>query len=277
MGRMRICLPSLAIAMLSLFLQVAPCAQEGAPRAHASAATGPSLQVMRALRFIDMAVQNQGGEHLGEIEDVMIDTADGRIAYVAMDAGLLGPILAVPWKALGIAQDKSTVTLNVAKEALQKAPTFRRENWPETVDPDWLASVYNYYGYPPYPGLTEITVQHKRVARVTTLLSLNVRNRQRENLGEIEDFMIDMREGHIAYVLLGTGGILGVGERVRAVPWTAMSVEPIERVVVLDVDKEKLHNAPPLEAGVWEETASRKWLAGVYTYYGARPYWEVGN
>jgi PRC-barrel domain len=89
--------------------------------------------------------------------------------------------------------------------------------------------------------------------------------------------MIDMREGHIAYVLLGTGGILGVGERVRAVPWTAMTVEPIERVVVLDVDREKLHNAPPLEEGVWEETASRKWLAGVYAYYRARPYWEVGR
>ena len=86
------------------------------------------------------------------------------------------------------------------------------------MDPDRLAGVYDYYGYPPYPGLTEITVQHRRVARVTALLGLNVRNRQRENLGEIEDFMIDVREGHIAYMLLGTGGILGVGERVRAVP-----------------------------------------------------------
>jgi hypothetical protein len=56
-----------------------------------------------------------------------------------------------------------------------------------------------------------------------------------------------------------------------------MRVEPIERVVVLDIDKEKLHNAPPLEAGVWEETASRKWLAGVYTDYRAWPYWEVGH
>jgi sporulation protein YlmC with PRC-barrel domain len=274
---MRICLPSLAIAMLSLFLQAAWGAQEDAPGAHATSATEPSLQVMRARRLIDMAVQNQERKHLGEIEDVVIDTADGRIAYVAMDAGLLGPILAVPWEALDVAQDKSTVTLNVAKETLQKAPTFRRENWPETVDPDWLAGVYNYYGYLPYPGLTEITVQHKRVTRVTTLLGLNVRNRQRENLGEIEDFMIDTRAGHIAYVLLGTGGILGVGERVRAVPRTAMRVEPIERVVVLGIDKEKLHKAPPLEAGAWEETASRKWLAGVYAYYGARPYWEKGD
>ena len=97
------------------------------------------------------------------------------------------------------------------------------------------------------------------------------------NLGEIEDFMIDMRAGSIAYVHLGTGGILGVGERLRAVPWTAMRVEPIERVLVLDIDKEKIHDAPPLKAGVWEETASRKWLAGVYTYYGARPYWEKGD
>lgn len=45
-----------------------------------------------------MAIQNQAGERVGEIEDVVIDTGNGRIAYVAMDAGLLGPILAVPWE-----------------------------------------------------------------------------------------------------------------------------------------------------------------------------------
>jgi hypothetical protein len=104
---MRICLPSLAIAMLSLFLQAAWGAQEDVPGGHAAAATEPSLQVIRAQRLIDMAVQNREREHLGEIEDVVIDTADGRIAYVAMDAGLLGPILAVPWEALDVAQDKS--------------------------------------------------------------------------------------------------------------------------------------------------------------------------
>jgi hypothetical protein len=39
----------------------------------------------------------------------------------------------------------------------------------------------------------------------------------------------------------------------------------------------RVHTTKALESGVWEETASRKWLAGVYTYYGARPYWEVGD
>jgi sporulation protein YlmC with PRC-barrel domain len=151
MKGMRIYLPSLAIAMLSLFFQATSFAQEGAPRGHATATTGPLLRVMHAQRFIDISVQNQQGERLGELEDVVIDTANGRIAYVALDTGLLGPLLAVPWKTLGLAQDKSTVTLNVAKETLQKAPTFRRENWPDTVEPDWLASVYDYYGYPPYP------------------------------------------------------------------------------------------------------------------------------
>jgi PRC-barrel domain len=76
-----------------------------------------------------MSVQNAQGEHLGEIEDVAIDAADGRIAYAAMDTGLLGPLLAIPWEALGVAQDKPTVTLHVAKEALQKAPTFQCEKW----------------------------------------------------------------------------------------------------------------------------------------------------
>jgi sporulation protein YlmC with PRC-barrel domain len=277
MKRIRIGIPSAAIAMLSLFLQAASLAQEDAPRGHATAVTGPSLQVMRVQQFIDMSVQNQQGERLGKIEDVVIDTADGRIAYTALDSGLLDPLLAVPWKTLRVAQDKSTVTLDVAKEALQKAPTFRRENWPDTVDPDWLASVYSYYGYPSYPGLTEITVRHVRLVRSTTLQGLNVRSPEREELGKIEDLVVDLREGYIAYVILGRGGLLGVGKTIHAVPWTAMKIEPIERVAVLYIEKEKLDNAPPLEEGTWQETASRKWLTGIYAYYGARPYWDEGT
>jgi sporulation protein YlmC with PRC-barrel domain len=224
-----------------------------------------------------MSVQNRQGERVGEIEDVAIDTATGSIAYVALDAGLLDPLLAVPWKALRVAEDQSTVTMDVAKEALQKAPTFRRERWPHTVEPAWLASVYSYYGYPPYPGLTEITVRHVRIARATTLLGLKVRNPQREELGEIEDVLIDVREGHVAYLLLGTGGVLGIGETIRAAPWQAMRVEPVERAVVLNIGPETLHNGPPLEEDVWRESASRRWLAGLYAYYGARPYWGEGK
>jgi sporulation protein YlmC with PRC-barrel domain len=224
-----------------------------------------------------MRVQNRQGEGVGEIEDVAIDTANGKIAYVALDVGLLGPLLAVPWKVLTVADDQSTVTMDVAKEALQKAPAFRREHWPHTVEPEWLADVYSYYGYPLYPGLTEITLRHARIARATRLLGLKVRNPQREGLGELEEVLIDVREGHIAYLLLSTGGVLGMGETIRAVPWQAMRVEPVERVVVLNVEREKLHNGPPLEESAWREGASRRWLAGLYAYYGARPYWEEGK
>jgi sporulation protein YlmC with PRC-barrel domain len=276
MKKMRKCILCAAIAMLSPFLQDASCAQEGAQRVDATAATGPSLRVVRAQRFIDMRVQNRQGENVGEVEDVAIDTANGNIAYVALDAGLLGPLLAVPWKALRVAEDQSTVTMDVTKEALQKAPAFRREHWPHTVEPEWLAGVYSYYGYPPYPGLTEITVRHVRIARATTLLGLKVRNPQREELGDIEDVLIDVREGHIAYLILGTGGVLGIGETIRAVPWKAIRVEPVERVV-LNIEPETLHNAPPLEEGAWGESPSRRWLAGLYAYFGAQTYWEEGK
>jgi hypothetical protein len=80
-----------------------------------------------------MTVQNQERAHVGESEDVVIDTADGRIAYVAMDAGLLGPMLAIPWKSLGVAQVKSIVTLNVpkrhCKRHLPSDVRFGRSRW----------------------------------------------------------------------------------------------------------------------------------------------------
>ena len=96
MKRIRICLPAVALVLLSLCFETAAPVQGTARQGTATAPPGPTLEVIRARRLINQDVRNREGEVLGQVEDVAIDTADGGIAYVAMDAGPLGPIFAVP-------------------------------------------------------------------------------------------------------------------------------------------------------------------------------------
>jgi sporulation protein YlmC with PRC-barrel domain len=74
---------------------------------------------------------------------------------------------------------------------------------------------------------------------------------QGEMLGEIEDVMLDVRSGRIAYVVLCVGGLLGIGEKYFAIPWSALTLDTDRKCFVLDTDKERLKNAPGFDKAHW--------------------------
>src|SRR5919107_838762 len=49
-------------------------------------------------------------------------------------------------------------------------------------------------------------------------------NSQGETVGEIEEVMLDVRAGRIAYAVLSVGGFLGVAEKYFAIPWHAFTM-----------------------------------------------------
>ena len=112
-----------------------------------------------------------------------------------------------------------------------------------------------------------------RVIAADTLTGDKVVNRQEEDLGKIEHLMIDLENGRIAYAVLSFGGFLGMGDKLIAIPWSALAVDKVEKRFVLNVDKELLKLAPGFDKDKWPNMSDRKWGAGVYTYYGANPYW----
>jgi sporulation protein YlmC with PRC-barrel domain len=107
----------------------------------------------------------------------------------------------------------------------------------------------------------------------STLIGDNVRNNDGEDLGTLEEIMIDLDEGRVAYAVLSFGGFLGMGDKLFAIPWDALSVDTVNEEVVLNVDKDVLQNAPGFDKDHWPETMDRQWLTDVYTYYGYDPYW----
>jgi hypothetical protein len=103
-----------------------------------------------------------------------------------------------------------------------------------------------------------------------------------EHLGKIEDLMIDLENGRVAYAVLSFGGFLGLGNKLFAVPWEALSVRPHEHAFTLNVSKETLEKAEGFDKDNWPltceqlATSTHEWLGNIYICYGYKPYWETG-
>ena len=67
----------------------------------------------------------------------------------------------------------------------------------------------------------------------STLKGDRVVNRAGEDLGQVEDFMIDLKNGRIEYAVLSFGGFLGMGNRLFAIPWQALKLELYEHAFIL--------------------------------------------
>jgi sporulation protein YlmC with PRC-barrel domain len=98
-------------------------------------------------------------------------------------------------------------------------------------------------------------------------------NYQGEDLGKIEEIMIDLDRGRVAYVVLSFGGFLGVGDKLFAIPWQAFSVDTTQKRLVLNADKELLEKAPGFDKNNWPDMADLSLGSTLYGYYGYKPYW----
>jgi len=117
-------------------------------------------------------------------------------------------------------------------------------------------------------------VHEPRVLAADTLTGEKVVNLQMEDLGKIEHLMIDLGTGRIAYAVLSFGGFLGMGDKLFAIPWGALALDTVEKQFILNVDKELLKGAPGFDKDHWPNMADHIWGSKVFTYYGAKPYWD---
>jgi hypothetical protein len=76
-----------------------------------------------------------------------------------------------------------------------------------------------------------------------------VYNRQGERLGEVYNFMVGKRSGQVAYAVMSFGGFLGMGESYFPLPWNALDYDEGMGGYVVDVNKDRLANAPSYRAG----------------------------
>jgi PRC-barrel domain. len=118
----------------------------------------------------------------------------------------------------------------------------------------------------------ETTKNLQQMHKASEVIGANVKNHQGETLGEIEEIVLDLPRGKLAYVVVASGGVAGLGEKLRAVPWPALSLSGNMKHFVLDVDKDAWKNAPGFDKENWPRLSDERWLGDVYRYYDKRAY-----
>jgi sporulation protein YlmC with PRC-barrel domain len=113
-----------------------------------------------------------------------------------------------------------------------------------------------------------------QVMAADTLTGDEVRNRANEKLGEITDIMLDVPTGRVAYAVMSVGGVLGVGAKLFAIPWSAMQLDTANKCFRLDIAKERFDEAPGFDKDHWPSMADQRWAEDVHSFYDARPYWS---
>ena len=113
-----------------------------------------------------------------------------------------------------------------------------------------------------------------RVMAASTLEDDKVVNPAGDKLGEISEIMIDVPSGRVAYAVLSVGGFLGLGDKLLAIPWHALKMDPANKRFVLNVSRERLEQAPGFDKSHWPSMADERWATDVHNYYHAPFYWK---
>jgi len=264
----------------------------------------------KATDLIGMTVENYQGEKLGKVEDLAVDVESGRIVQVILSTGgfigLGDTLTAVPPGALHHDAAKKVLHLEADKAKLASAPKFEMSKWAECCDSDHLSAVYRHYGqegafrFIHKGDLAPNTVSTRKadgtwdkdrlshesqsmipasrlsqIQKASKIIGTPVKNLQDEKLGKVENILADMSSGRIVAIIVSSGGFLGLGDELSAIPPTALRFTTDRDTLQLDTTKEMLSAAPHFKANQWPDFAQPDYAGGVYRAYKVEPYFTT--
>ena len=113
----------------------------------------------------------------------------------------------------------------------------------------------------------------RRTLGATTLVGDRVVNLAGEDIGRIEELMVDVTTGRVAYAVLSFGGVLGFGRKLFALPWSALTVDEQKKRFVVNVSRQELAHMPGFDRDHWPDLNDLEHATGVYRQWGSAPHW----
>ena len=116
-------------------------------------------------------------------------------------------------------------------------------------------------------------MKFRRTLGARTLSHDRVVNMAGDDIGRVEELMIDVTTGRVAYVVLSFGGFLGLGGKLFALPWSAITVDEPNRRFVCNATRDALERMPGFDKDHWPDLDDLDYGRGVYRQWGATPLW----
>jgi sporulation protein YlmC with PRC-barrel domain len=246
------------------------------------------MMTQRLSKYIGKNIYNQENKKIGDVKDVVLDGNANHVSYVVVSyGGIMGigdKLFAVPWKAFEMkGTDPDKLYLNIPDDTLKNAPGFDDKTWPDMADAKFREQVDAFYhtNRAKKEGMAEDRRMDAApdkegpkdrkglvwVRRASKVIGADVHNKADKDVGDIKDLVVDSRNGRILYAVLSYGGIMGVGDKLFAVPIEAFGTKPDDNKFVLDVTQDQLKNAPGFDDKNWPDMASAEFRDSIHGFY----------
>jgi sporulation protein YlmC with PRC-barrel domain len=249
---------------------VAAAAQE--QRTPAAGERGDLDEIRKVSTLIGTHVMNRANTKIAEIRDLAF-SPDGAVEYAVLGHGGVGGVgetyTAAPFGALEVrhADGKWTASLDKTADDLKKAPAIQSDNDRELTDQQWIDRAHQFFCPPSAPKDRPV----EWVLLASKVRSAKLKNAQNEELGKVEDVLLD-RNHRAVFVVAGRGGVLGVGEHFIPVPWSklGLSTNPESTAVTVSISATKAQlDKAPLIKGDYATLLAHGFADEVRRYFGA--------
>jgi sporulation protein YlmC with PRC-barrel domain len=261
--------------------------------------TRPSiLAIVQVSELLDMEIRGGSDEEIGNILDVLVDE-NGMLQYIILDANdealgddhtttmtetettngnfiVEGTAVALPWNNFTIQADSLT-----ADDPDDVVLLYNGDNL--GIDStEFDMSLLDEDGYliqdMDDSDDTPIPAEYAGLIQLSEYDDYEVMNANNENLGDVDDMLVNLREGQVVYIVMNVGGFLGIGDKSVAIPWQRLELQQTsgesdaedERIwFLLNTTAETLEDVPDLELSDWQPmVADEDWDIDI------RNYWE---
>lgn len=304
---------ALALLSSPALAQTAPPAspaKPGAPAAQTSETASSQVAVVAARRLVGENVHAKDGKELGEIEYLMVGVNDGQVRYaiVEPDEGNRNEMVPVPWKAIQMRGSGRESDLVVDRDRFAKQKKFTEDQIGDLTQPEVITSIYDYWAPVTAPqgkgqksgeatgkeagqaktsqgtaqstphflvGRNVLTTIYAPAFRTTEeIRGSEVYSSDNGEFGEINDLMIDAKQGRVAYVQVGHGGFLGLGEEITPVPFEALTYDHERNAYRLGKTEAELEKIQRFARAEEPTSVRRSDLNRLYEDFGVQPYWQ---
>ena len=114
---------------------------------------------------------------------------------------------------------------------------------------------------------------HTSAITASKVIGTSVYNQAGDDIGTIEDVMLDKLSNNIMFAVIGFGGFLGIGEKYHAVPWSSLDYSKNQGGYVVPFTKEQLGGAPVYSVNELAADDGTRARDASYDYYKVDRYW----
>ena len=108
---------------------------------------------------------------------------------------------------------------------------------------------------------------HTAAIRANKVIGTGVKNLAGENIGKVEDVVLDKLSNNILFAVVGFGGFLGIAEKYHPIPWSSLDYNESQQSYVVDFTREQLQSAPSDSLEALTRKDSGAYRERAYDYY----------